>query len=381
MPLFEASTTPVGQRPKQFGESSYAYYRNSERASVRVLRDLLEQWFDEIPVQERLDLQQRFRSRNASQHRSAFFELFLHHLLLRSGYQVGFHPEMQGVTTHPDFLVSRNGQARFYLEAVATSASEREEAEENRRNQVYDALNNLRSPDFFLALHIEGAPETSPSGARLRGDLARWLQELDRDAILESYIGERYDEIPKYPWNHEGWNIVFEPIPKSDQSRGTTTARPIGLTAPTCATQLTLDEELRDAVIFKDRYGNLALPFVVAVQVVNEFGIDEIAVMDGLLGQETISGRRIPNGAWTSNRGARHTNISAAMVWPTLDPWHVALIEPIVVHNPWAAHPLPNDALTLTQHVVDRQTGNLMVQQGPGMPELLGLEPYWFPDD
>lgn len=77
----------------------------------------------------------------------------------------------------------------------------------------------------------------------------------------------------------------------------------MGLTAPTCATQLTLDEELRDAVIFKDRYGNLALPFVVAVQVVNEFGIDEIAVMDGLLG--AISGRRVPNGAWTANRGTR----------------------------------------------------------------------------
>jgi len=381
MSLFETSTTPIGQRPKQFGESSYVYYRDSERASVMALRDLLETWFAEIPLEHQLDPQQRFRSRIAKQHRSAFFEIFLHHLLLRSGYEVGFHPDMQGLTTHPDFLVSRDGHASFYLEAIATSASEREEAEENRRKRVYDTLNNLRSPDYFLALRVEGAPETSPPGARLRTDLARWLQGLDRDGILQSYIGERYEEIPKYRWNHEGWSIVFEPIPKSDAARGTTTARPIGLTAPTCATQLTLDEELREAVMTKDRYGIMNLPFVVAAQVVNEFGIDEIAVLDGLLGQETLSRRRLPNGAWMSNGDPKHTNISAVMVWPTLDPWHVALIEPFVVHNPWAVNPLPNDAFPLPQHVVDRQTGNLVIQPGCTMSELLGLEPYWFPDN
>jgi hypothetical protein len=44
---------------------------------------------------------------------------------------------------HPDFLVSRQGRTEFYLEAVAVSNSRTEEAEANRMNQVYEALNSL----------------------------------------------------------------------------------------------------------------------------------------------------------------------------------------------------------------------------------------------
>ena len=71
---------------------------------------------------------QRFRQTNSSisssdsghelsDNISLLFELFMHHFLLRCGFQVEFHPDIHGVNTHPDFLVSRNGQALFYLEA------------------------------------------------------------------------------------------------------------------------------------------------------------------------------------------------------------------------------------------------------------------------
>jgi hypothetical protein len=113
--------------------------------------------------------------------------------------------------------VSRNGQALFYLEAIAVSNSTREEAEANRMNQVYDALNNLASPDFYLGLRVDGAPETPPPGARLRGEVGRWLATLDRGAIQRCYIEERYEDVPTYEWAHDGWRIVFDPIPKGDE--------------------------------------------------------------------------------------------------------------------------------------------------------------------
>jgi hypothetical protein len=86
---------------------------------------------------------------------------------------VEFHPEIPGVATHPDFLANRNGQDLFYLEAIAVGNSVREVAETNRMNQVYDALNNLASPDVYLNLLMEGAPETPPTSARLRGEIDR----------------------------------------------------------------------------------------------------------------------------------------------------------------------------------------------------------------
>jgi hypothetical protein len=389
LPLFEPSTEPIGRRAKRYGESIYTYYRDSERPGIAAIRVLLEEWFQEIPEEERLDLQQRLRSPIERQHRSAVFELFIHRLLLRCGLQLEFHPGVPGGPTRPDFLVSHDGRALFYLEAIAVSNSAREEAETNRMNQVYDALNRLESPDFYLGLRVDGAPETPPPGARLRGELARWLATLDREMIRQCYLEGRYKDVPTYEWSHDGWRILFDPIPKGDEARGNLSARPIGVTMPARARWLAQNESLRNGVAAKDRYGDLALPLVVAIQVIEELRIDKIDVMDGLLGQEAVtfdtSGRarpdRVLNGAWISPNGPIHRSISAVMAWPTLEPWNFTRIEPIVVHNPYATRPLSNDNLPVTQHIVDRERGALVEQRGRSMEELLGLAKDWVIDD
>jgi len=389
MPLFEQSTAPAGNRPKRYGESIYAYYRDSERQGVAAIRNLLEEWFLEIPPNERQDLQQRFRSPIERHHRSAVFELFIHHFLLHCRFQVELHPVVPGVTTHPDFLVSRDAQALFYLEAIAVSNSAREEAETNRMNQVYDVLNNLESPDFYLGMRLEGAPETQPAGAKLRGELERWLATLDREAIQQSYLEQRYEDVPTYEWNHDGWRILFEAMPKGDEAKGNTSVRPIGITMPMRTRRLTLDESLKDGVVAKDRYGRVALPLVVAIQVVDEFRIEKIDVMNGLFGPEAVifdaQGQprpdRVPDGAWVSPSGPRHRSISAVIAWSTLEPWNFANIEPIVVHNPYASVPLPYDTFPIAQHIVDRQRGVLVERPGASMEEVLGLAKNWVPDD
>jgi hypothetical protein len=353
------------------------------------IRDLLESWFAEIPQEQQLDLQQRFRSRIDRQHRSAMFELFLHHFLLRCGFQVEFHPDMEGVTTHPDFLVSRDGQALLYFEAIAVSDSVEEEAENKRIAQVYDTLNILNSPDFYLGIRVNGAPDTPPSGVKLRRDLERWLSGLDWQTIQQSYVEEQYEGIPSYEWSHDGWDVIFEPIPKSESARGTQAVQAIGMTMPMHAMQLNLDKEVKAAVIGKDRYGDVKLPLVVAVQVINEFAIEKIDVMDGLLGEVALNldcncrpqATRVPNGAWFSPQGPKHTNISAVLAWPTLDPWKFTAVEPLMVHHPCAAHPLPNDAFPITQCIVDQKVRALVEQKGSSMAEILGLDPHWMPED
>jgi hypothetical protein len=389
MPLFEPSAAPIGQRPKRHGESIYSYYRESERPGVASIRALLEEWFLEIPDAERLDLQQRFRSPIERQHRSAVFELFLHHVFLRLGFQLEFHPHVPGVATRPDFLVSQNGQALFYLEAIAVGNSVREEAEENRINQVYDALNNLDSPDFYLGLRVEGVPETPPPGARLRKELTRWLATLDHQAIQQAYEEQRYEDVQTYEWMHDGWRIVFDPIPKGDEARTNPMVRPIGMTMPMRAGQLSLDESLRDGVKAKDRYGRPPIPLVVAIQVVEEFRIAKIDVMNGLFGPEAIAidaegnprDGRVPNGAWISQGGPIHTSISAVMAWSTLEPWNFSAINPIVVHNPYARVPLGNDTLPVAQFVADRERAVLVEQPGASMEDILGLPRDWVQDD
>jgi hypothetical protein len=160
--------------------------RGSERAAIVAIRTLLEQWFAEVPAFEQLDRAQRFRSPMLRQHRPALFELYLHHLLVGSGFQLQFHPTIPGAPNHPDSLILKDGTPRFYWEAVAVGNSAKEESEVNRINQVYDTLNALESPDFYVTIQLEGAPASSPAGAKLRKELKNWLDTLNSDEILQS---------------------------------------------------------------------------------------------------------------------------------------------------------------------------------------------------
>jgi hypothetical protein len=258
------------------------------------------------------------------------------------GFQLEFHPTIDGIPTHPDFLVFKDGVALFYLEAIAVGNSAKEASEINRINQVYDTLNQLKSPDFYLSIRVHGAPTTQPAPARLRTDLERWLQTLDCQTISASYEAERFGEVPSYEWDHDGWYVTFEPIPKTGARRGTDSVNAIGVTSQLQARQLELDQDLREAVVKKDRYGDLPLPFVVAAQVVDEHRIDRYDVMNGLIGQLAMRAgqnrqaieERLPNGAWFSRNGPARRNISAVVVWSTLEPWNFATLEPIMVHNP-----------------------------------------------
>jgi hypothetical protein len=158
---------------------------------------------------------------------------------------------------------------------------------------------------------------------------------------------------------------------------------------PMRARRITLDESLRDGVAAKDRYGRLTLPLVVAIQVIEEFRIDKIDVMNGLLGPEAITfdddgqprDARVPSGAWISGNGPIHRTISAVVAWSTLEPWNFTRIEPILVHNPYASNPLPSDILPVTQNVVDHQNEVLVEQPGISMEALLGLPKDWVTDD
>jgi hypothetical protein len=372
-----------------YSESVYTYYRDSERPPMVATRMLLEQWFAEVPASEQLDLAQRFRSPILRQHRSALFELYLHHLLMRSDFQVQFHPDVPGTQNHPDFLVLKDGTARFYLEAIAVGNSTKEESEVNRINQVYDTLDTLESPDFYVSVRVEGAPASPPAGAKLRKDLTKWLATLNWKEISESYINEETDSIPAYEWDHDGWFATFEPIPKPPEARGSKGVRAIGMTMDGKVRALKLDRDLKKAVSNKDRYGALTLPFVHAIQVVDPHRIDRNDVINGLLGQATVRlapnleqiHDRLRNGAWVGPGGAIHRTVSAVCVWSTLEPWNFVTLEPFTILNPYAINPLQADLLPWAQEVPDHSKNELILQPGKPIGEVLGLAIDWLPED
>lgn len=388
MTLFDSHTETIGIRPMQYAEPIFDYYNRSARPSIAQIRNVLEDWFAAYPEQGKNDLRERFRSRIAGQHQGAFFELYLCRLLSGIGYAVEVHPDIEE-DTHPDFAGLKGATRLFYLEATITLDSREKTAQQQRADQVYDALNRLHSPDFFLTIQVRGAPHTPPPGARLRSGLERWLESMNWDEIAQLCERGGFDALPVFPWEHDGWSLLIQPWPKAPDQRGSQDIRPVALTMPTAVRQLTLHEDIRNAVEVKNKYGDLELPFVVAVNVTDEFRPTKIDVMNGLLGQETVifgpgparPGPRNPDGAWYGPKGARNTTVSAVLVSPGVTPWNMGQTIPWLIHNPWAHIPLPSDALPFPQHVANHEN-HTMVEK-PGIPPFafLHLPQPWPPGD
>src|SRR5947209_17160443 len=106
MRLFDENTRTDLRSAKE-SEPRFDYYNQSARPSIVVFRGILERWFERYPDQEKSGLRGRFRSSNDSQHKSAFFELYIHELVTHLGFDLQVEPDVDGCGNHPDFLAHR----------------------------------------------------------------------------------------------------------------------------------------------------------------------------------------------------------------------------------------------------------------------------------
>jgi hypothetical protein len=81
-----------GLGPRPYEQPDFIYLNKSARPGVEAIRAAFENWFLRYPNEDRAELRARLRSEDNYQHRSAFFELFLHEMLLRLGCNVQVHP-------------------------------------------------------------------------------------------------------------------------------------------------------------------------------------------------------------------------------------------------------------------------------------------------
>ena len=386
MTLFD-DTTRTSTGFAEYAEPEFRYLNRSARRSVAAIRATMDNWFERFPDDGKADLRGRFRSDLNPHHASAFFELFLHELLLRLGCSVSPHPDVSGATTHPDFLVAYPTTGTFYLEAVlATGESRDEAANQARMNTVYDALNRMSSPLFFLNLSIRGAPESPPPARKLGNSVEQWLAQLDRDEITRLYDTRRFDDIPKLHFVYGGWTIDISPIPKSESLRGQPGVRPIGMRMHGFQWS-NASGAIRDAIHSKaGRYGSLDLPYVIAVNTL-EAGVDFEDHMDALFGKKQYmidpngpepcvsEVTRVPDGAWTRPSGPRNSQISCVLLASQISPWNFTSGKIRLYHNPWASRKYTSALTILPQSVPDSDRMQPHCGKSPG--DILDLPSEW----
>jgi len=373
--------------PARHGEPHYDYLCRTGRPPFLRVRELIESWVAEFPRAHRKEITVRLRSRHNHHFEAAFFELYIHALFRRLGYVVRIHPRAGSRNKRPDFLIAKGERPGLLVEALSvTEGSDASRAQESRLNAVYDALNRVHCPDYFLRLEYYGELTSPLPGERLRRELRKFLDGLDYEAVRNlAKDGSRY--LPKCVFIHDSFRLELGVIPVSPQRRGHPEHRPLGVHGPGDGAWVDHHTPLKDRIGYKaHHYGQLRRPLVLAINAAGGHA-DSIDVMQALFGTErwifsTDSGEpreagfvRASDGALIGPRGPQNRNVSAILIISALLPWTVATSEPVVYHNPWARYPTTHLPESLTQIRLDGQ--QMVSSEGSAANELLALPKGW----
>jgi hypothetical protein len=373
--------------PASYSEPKFAYLNRSGRPAFHAIRAVLELWFSQYPHPHCKDLRGRFRSTVDTNHRAAFFELFLHELLLRLGQKVVIHPSVCGTTKEPDFLVTSGNGESFYLECVVAGGQSREEAAKSAvKNAIHATLNRLHSPNFFIEWEVVRTGEAVPSARKIGTFLVEKLALHDPDEVGAAIKREGFNYRPRWLWSDKGWALEFSIIPKSPTLRGKPGVRPMGIEIEGGGW---VDDRtpLRDAILKKaGKYGKLNLPFVVAVNSLADH-LGKIDILDALFGKEAFvytqtpegvvgpKARRVPDGVWTSPRGTRYTRLSAVLLIHALFPWNIPRCSPCLYLNPFAERRLDCELNRLPRMIPKGDQPDWVA--GDTLSSILGLPRDW----
>lgn len=216
------------------------------------VRWLVESWFAHLPPPEQADVRSRFWARDQRLALAAFWELYLHELLLRLGCQAIAHPSLHHCGRRPDFLVTRGAEA-WYLEALVHAPPTEAWRSERRLYPLLDVLHHEVPEGFQVTLTPLELGTKTPPLRQLRAALRSWFASLDPAGAGEwSFV-----------WRCQGWVVLFRATsggePEALPARLVTASglRSGGLLSLT-ALQAKLQAKAR-------RYGALTKPLLLAV--------------------------------------------------------------------------------------------------------------------
>ena len=374
--------------PGRYSESYYKYLDRSARKACEHIRLLLNDWHSHFPADSQKKLEDRFRSPDDDfVFLSAFVELYLHELLLRLGFEVDIEPEIDGVSGRPDFLVKLNKKPIFILECTLSTASREELTTEKIKNELYDELNRIYSPNFSITPSVrgifQGKSYTWPPIKKWCKSLEKELSELDPNEIEARKKRQGPATLPYCSKEYDGLFISIMIEPKPLNNRGKPEIPNIRLRfdrSEAREAEFYIKKAIKKKV---KKYGILPLPYIIAINVMHRFCFDS-SISKALFGQNIPKGARLnlikpskSNGSWWGPDGHRNTRVSAVLIFKQLVPWNIAKQSPVLWHNPWAKIPLNPDILQLAQNIFKFEAILKEHKLGKSAVEIFNLSSNW----
>jgi hypothetical protein len=340
-------------------EDTFSFLNRSARPASARVRVILEEWYNRYPDQHKCELKQKFRS-----HFSAgFFELLVYNLLLRLDYNVEVHPTLPSTRrTHPDFRIKDSKGASAFLEAgIVTDESDEEKAQDKVLSVLYDQINHLEIPDYFLDIdRIHNPTGKQPSGRELRQFISDCIKSVHYEELLVLGQLGAIDELPRWTYREDEFEIDFGLIPVSPENRGKLSHKAIGIYPGgfRCGSS---DAAIRSKIVKKtQKYGHLGAPYLIAVNCLSKWGTNRNDEMRALFGTERVSLKdfqgqvdadRKPDGVWLGPKGPRKRRLSGVIL-TTVFPWNLPKANLTLFHNPRPDYPYKGSLCRLPQAIV-----------------------------
>lgn len=324
------------KRPGRYGESTFAFLNRSASTYFGVVRDLIEEWFANVPAEHQAQLRGGLRNDDA-QFASSFWELYLHEAYRRSEFGIQIHPEVPSKETHPDFRLEGGGE-HFYIEAVSVGRRAAHIAEDSRLQQVHRVLTEMRTRGFGLELSTYGVGPRPLSTQRLRTALQAWIRTLDPDDVSRRALASPaagFARMPEYTWEDDGWSLVFHALPRGEWVRDEDLPA-LGVMGPGEATAVDNVTGIRRVLEKKrSRYGALDGPLVIAVLSNTEIPTRDYEFENALFGigsyppaQRVGNGHLFEEGLWVTTAAWHNAHVPQVIAASNLMPWSVARVQP-----------------------------------------------------
>jgi Ribosomal protein L7/L12 dimerisation domain len=368
--------------PLRRGESLFQFYDDCARSGYDELRSIVNGWLAEVPETERGELITRMQNGGDREFGTALCELAVHAFLLRSGCKVLVHPQVPGSSKRPDFAATdQDGNVLAYVEVTTVNPPAAQDAEANRENPVYNAINAAKLPaGSCLGYRLVRAGKNSPALRPLIAQIEQWARD-NVETAKEEEVSKRFTA--------GEWVIELDLYAGSESSDSTPGA--IGI-ADMRGGIITPHGDLRKALDEKSsRYGTLNAPYLIVVadakdQLFTKKSI-ESALTDAVFGDETVhfqSGKawvtRAQNGFWHVKHGPGNRHVSGVLLLPRTDLWKLReeKWQPVLAVNPWAEHPLPTALKTLKRF--EPEGDRWASRDGQLFADVLGMPTPWPPD-
>jgi len=345
--------------------SAYAHLDQSPFDYHAHTRELLDEWYARLPKHAQPSIRKRFTSARRDQHLGAFFELYMHELIGRGGFDAVEIDVGREDPDHivPDLLAHRGAEA-FPVEATVCLGDDVVDPRARPRlNQFYDAVEGSeRGREYIVYVDVRDIGPDTLRHRTVTKFLDQWLGELDPDEELAR--ADRGEPAPGATFERFGWKVHFTASGVQPELRdcelgviggvseglGGYTHRIVGAnTIEFDGPRPLRDEELLTRSL-RDKAGHGYdagdRPLMIAVMCAGGF-VEDRDIAQALLGplHHQIGGgdHYEPGGLWREGAGWRNTRVAAVLTFAQLSPISVAAVEPTLWLNPAATHPLPPD--------------------------------------